>query len=83
MLQELNELGYGPSTSKTSCQWSTLVNLAEAGKAQQELRALNLTEVADTPFEVGLWRLGVNRCAATETMVDVILKIILKDSYAA
>lgn len=51
--------------------------------AQQGLEALNLTEVADTPFEVGLWRLGANRCAATETMVDDILKVILKDSYTA
>jgi hypothetical protein len=57
--------------------------MVEAGMAQQGLEALNLTEVADTPFEVGLWRLGANRCAATETMVDDILKVILKDSYAA
>ena len=57
--------------------------MVEAGTAQQGLDALNLTEVADTPFEVGLWRLGANRCAATETMVDVVLKVILKDSYAS
>jgi len=57
--------------------------MAEAGSAQQGLDALNLTEVADTSFEVGLWRLGANRCAATETMVDVFLKVVLKDSYAS
>jgi hypothetical protein len=56
--------------------------MAEAGTAQQGLEALNLTKVADTPFEVELWRLGTNRCAATETMVNDILKVILTDSYA-
>ena len=50
--------------------------MAEAGTAQQGLEALNLTEVADTPFEVGLWRLGVNRCAATETIIEVILNVL-------
>jgi hypothetical protein len=57
--------------------------MAAASTAQQELAALNLTEVADTPFEVGLWRLGANRCAATETIIDVVLKAILKDSHAS
>jgi hypothetical protein len=52
--------------------------MADVGTAQQGLEALNLADVADTPFEVGLWRLGANRSAATETMVDVILKIIPK-----
>jgi hypothetical protein len=57
--------------------------MAEAGTAQQGLDALNLTEVADTPFEVGLWRLGANRYVATETMVDIVLKVVLKDSCAS
>lgn len=65
-----------PRPVRHRVKWSPLTNMAEAGTAQQGLEALNLTEVADTPFEVGLWRLGANRCGATETMVDVILKVL-------
>ena len=57
-------------------KWSPLTNIAEAGTAQQGLETLGLTEGADTPYEVGLWRLGANRCAATETMVDSFAKVL-------
>jgi hypothetical protein len=34
-----------------------------------------MPEIADTPIEVALWRLAANRCAPTEAMIDMILKL--------
>ena len=42
-------------------------------QAQEDCEVCVICDVAETPSEVMLWRLAVNRLAVTEAMIDVTL----------
>jgi hypothetical protein len=55
---------------------SLLTDATKALQAQEKRDASDTIAIADTPIGVALWRLAVNRGAATEAIADMILEVM-------
>lgn len=54
--------------------------LTNMTQAQEDCEVSVICDVAETPSEVMLWRLAVNRLAVTKAMIDVTLQVACSEN---